>query len=100
MYFSLLLIVSYRKFFSIVSFVLSALLTLLIMKQVQLHKSALNSDFHGVQKVHSHFVARIGRLSIFLAVGLVRQYRSGVCRVVSWMLSLLLGKKEAYADTP
>jgi len=52
----------------IVSFVASALLTLLVVKQVRLHGPALDADFHGVQKVHSHSVARIGGLPIFLAV--------------------------------
>lgn len=75
----------------IVSFVVSALLTLLIIKQVRLHSSALDSDFHGVQKVHTHSVARIGGLSIFLAVVLgawVSIWRLPL--MTYWMLSLLL----------
>lgn len=82
----------------ILSFVVSALLTLLIIKQVQWHKSALDSDFHGVQKVHSHSVARIGGLSIFMAVALgavVSVWRLPV--MASWMLSLLLCSGIAFA---
>eukprot|EP01133_Synstelium_polycarpum_P019265 gene19265-23076_t len=75
----------------IVSFVVSALLTLLIIKQVRVHGSALDSDIHGVQKVHSHSVARIGGLSIFLAVVVsawVLIWR--LPPMTYWMLSLLL----------
>ena len=52
----------------LVAFVVSALFTLLVIKQVKLHGPALDSNFNGVQKVHTHDVARIGGLSIFLAV--------------------------------
>jgi UDP-N-acetylmuramyl pentapeptide phosphotransferase/UDP-N-acetylglucosamine-1-phosphate transferase len=52
----------------LVSFVAAALLTLLVIKQAKLHGPALDSDFIGVQKVHSHAVARIGGLPIFVAV--------------------------------
>ncbi|MES2742407.1 MAG: glycosyltransferase [Pseudomonadota bacterium] len=75
----------------IVSFVASALLTLLVIKQSRLHGPALDSDFHGVQKVHSHVVSRIGGLSIFLAVMLsaaISVWRLPV--MASWMLSLIL----------
>lgn len=51
-----------------VSFAWSAVLTLLVIKQSRLHGSALDADFGGVQKVHSHSVARIGGLPIFLAM--------------------------------
>ncbi|HEY1042329.1 MAG TPA: glycosyltransferase, partial [Telluria sp.] len=51
----------------LVSFAASALLTLLVIKQVTLHGPALDRDFESVQKVHAHEVARIGGLSIFLA---------------------------------
>jgi UDP-N-acetylmuramyl pentapeptide phosphotransferase/UDP-N-acetylglucosamine-1-phosphate transferase len=75
----------------LVSFAVSALLTLLVIKQVRLHGPALDSDFHGVQKVHAHKVARIGGLSIFLSVALsacISIWR--VPAMTSWMLSLLL----------
>jgi UDP-N-acetylmuramyl pentapeptide phosphotransferase/UDP-N-acetylglucosamine-1-phosphate transferase len=51
-----------------VSFGVSALLTLLVIKQAGLHGTALDSDFLGVQKVHCHPVARIGGLPIFIAM--------------------------------
>lgn len=54
----------------IVSFVAAALLTLLVIKHSKLHGPALDVNFDGVQKVHSHAVARIGGLPIFLAVAL------------------------------
>lgn len=52
----------------LVSFFFSALLTLLVIKQVRVHGRALDSDFGGVQKVHAHNVARIGGIPIFIAV--------------------------------
>src|SRR5450830_701229 len=87
-----------KMFSFIVSFVASALLTLLIIKQVRLHSSALDSDFHGVQKVHSHSVARIGGLSIFLAVvisAFVSIWR--LPAMTYWMLSLILCSGIAFA---
>lgn len=52
----------------LVSFGASALLTLLVIKQARLHGPALDADFAGVQKVHSHAVARIGGLPIYIAL--------------------------------
>lgn len=75
----------------LVSFAVSALLTLLVIKQVRLHGPALDSDFKGVQKVHAHKVARIGGLSIFLSVAMsacISIWR--VPSMTTWMLSLLL----------
>lgn len=75
----------------LVSFVASALLTLLVIKQVKLHGPALDADFNGVQKVHSHEVARIGGLPIFLAVVIsscISIWR--VPEMGAWVLSLLL----------
>jgi len=74
----------------LVSFIASALLTLLVIKEAKLHGPALDSDFNGVQKVHSHSVARIGGLSIFLAVALsacISIWR--VPAMTTWMLSLI-----------
>jgi UDP-N-acetylmuramyl pentapeptide phosphotransferase/UDP-N-acetylglucosamine-1-phosphate transferase len=48
----------------LLSFIASALLTLLVIKEARLHGPALDSNFDGVQKVHAHNVARIGGLSI------------------------------------
>lgn len=75
----------------LVSFVASALLTLLVIKQVTLHGPALDRDFESVQKVHVHEVARIGGLSIFLATVLsacITVWR--VPMLSNWMFSLLL----------
>jgi UDP-N-acetylmuramyl pentapeptide phosphotransferase/UDP-N-acetylglucosamine-1-phosphate transferase len=52
----------------LVSFAFSALLTLLVIKQSKLHEAALDCDFRGVQRAHTHLVARIGGLPIYLAV--------------------------------
>jgi UDP-N-acetylmuramyl pentapeptide phosphotransferase/UDP-N-acetylglucosamine-1-phosphate transferase len=82
----------------LVSFVASALLTLLVIKQVKLHGPALDTNFSGVQKVHSHLVARIGGLSIFLAV--VMSAGMSIWRLpvlANWMLSLLLCSSIAFA---
>jgi UDP-N-acetylmuramyl pentapeptide phosphotransferase/UDP-N-acetylglucosamine-1-phosphate transferase len=54
----------------LVSFVASALLTLLVIRHSTLHGPALDNNFAAVQKVHAHAVARIGGLPIFLAVAL------------------------------
>lgn len=52
----------------LISFLLSALFSLLIVKQSTLHDAALDSDLLGVQKVHTHAVPRIGGIGIFSAV--------------------------------
>jgi UDP-N-acetylmuramyl pentapeptide phosphotransferase/UDP-N-acetylglucosamine-1-phosphate transferase len=81
----------------LVSFVLSALLTLLVIKQAGLHGPALDADFAAVQKVHSHNVARIGGLPIFLAVACtaaISMWR--VPPIALWLLSLLLCSSIAF----
>lgn len=81
----------------LVSFISSALLTLLVIKQVRLHGPALDADFAAVQKVHSHSVARIGGLPIFLAV--VISAAISIWRVpamAGWLLSLLLCSSIAF----
>src|SRR5665647_1893663 len=75
----------------LVSFVSSALLTFLVIKHVGLHGPALDADFASVQKVHSHSVARIGGLPIFMAVlisAAISIWR--VPPMAGWLLSLLL----------
>lgn len=75
----------------LVSFVASALLTLLVIKHAKLHGPALDADFAGVQKVHSHAVARIGGLPIFLSVVLcacISVWR--VPTMMQWLFPLLL----------
>jgi UDP-N-acetylmuramyl pentapeptide phosphotransferase/UDP-N-acetylglucosamine-1-phosphate transferase len=54
----------------LISFIVSALLTLLVIKQAKLHGASLDFDLSGVQKVHAHAVPRIGGLCIFLAVSI------------------------------
>src|SRR4051812_38167456 len=81
----------------LVSFVSSALLTLLVIKQVSLHGPAMDADFLGVQKVHSHAVARIGGLPIFLAVAIsacISIWR--LPPLAGWILPLLLCSAVAF----
>ncbi len=52
----------------LISLVVSALLTLFVIKYEKLHQASLDFDLHGVQKVHAYAVPRIGGLCIFLAV--------------------------------
>ncbi len=82
----------------LVSFAFAALLTLLVIRQARLHGPALDADFSAVQKVHSHYVARIGGLPIFLAVALtaaISMWR--VPPIALWLLSLLLCSSIAFA---
>jgi UDP-N-acetylmuramyl pentapeptide phosphotransferase/UDP-N-acetylglucosamine-1-phosphate transferase len=82
----------------LVSFVASALLTLLVIKHSKLHGPALDNNFSGVQKVHSHDVARIGGLPIFLAV--TTSAAISVWREPSlgyWLLALLVCSSIAFA---
>lgn len=81
----------------LVSFIASALLTLLIIKQARLHGPGLDADFRSVQKVHAHAVARIGGLPIFLsfvfgaAISTWRAPEMGV-----WLPSLILCSLAAF----
>jgi UDP-N-acetylmuramyl pentapeptide phosphotransferase/UDP-N-acetylglucosamine-1-phosphate transferase len=50
------------------SFLVSTLMTLLVIRQAKLHGAALDSDLMGVQKVHAKAVPRIGGIGIFFAV--------------------------------
>ena len=52
----------------LISFIASALFTLLIIKRAHLHEAALDSDLTGVQKVHAEAVPRIGGAGIFMSV--------------------------------
>lgn len=81
----------------LVSFISSALLTLLVIKQVRLHGAALDANFTGVQKVHAHSVSRIGGLPIFLAVlisAAISIWR--VPLMSSWLITLLLCSSIAF----
>jgi UDP-N-acetylmuramyl pentapeptide phosphotransferase/UDP-N-acetylglucosamine-1-phosphate transferase len=82
----------------LVSFVASALLTLLVIKHARLHGPALDSDFGAVQKVHTHAVARIGGIPIFLAVvisGCISVWR--VPLMAQWLMWLMLSALVAFA---
>jgi UDP-N-acetylmuramyl pentapeptide phosphotransferase/UDP-N-acetylglucosamine-1-phosphate transferase len=52
----------------LVSFAFSALLTLLVSSSQNCTKRRLTATFRGVQRAHTHLVARIGGLPIYLAV--------------------------------
>ena len=81
----------------LLSFVSSALLTLLVIKHSKLHGPALDNNFSGVQKVHLHDVARIGGLPIFLAVAISAGI--SVWREPSlgyWLLALLVCSSIAF----
>jgi UDP-N-acetylmuramyl pentapeptide phosphotransferase/UDP-N-acetylglucosamine-1-phosphate transferase len=75
----------------LVSFVVSALLTLLVIKHSKLHGRALDNNFTGVQKVHMYAVARIGGLPIFLAVALTAVLSIWREPTLGYSLMMLLG---------
>src|SRR5580658_3325395 len=78
-------------------FLISALLTLIVIRQAKLHGAALDSNLSGVQKVHAHVVPRIGGIGIFLAVvaaGLVSVWRAPP--VGQAILSLLVCSSVAF----
>jgi len=52
----------------LISFIVAALLTLLVIKHGSGHDAVLDSDLEGVQKVHARAVPRIGGAGIFFAV--------------------------------
>ncbi|WP_050479299.1 MraY family glycosyltransferase [Herbaspirillum rhizosphaerae] len=52
----------------LISFVISAVLTLLVIRHAHFHETGLDVDLDGVQKVHAHAVPRIGGLCIFATV--------------------------------
>ncbi|WP_288381457.1 glycosyltransferase family 4 protein [uncultured Massilia sp.] len=73
-----------------VSFVSCALLTLLVIKYAKRNGTALDNNYGGVQKFHSHSVARIGGVPIYLAVlitGAISSLREG--GYGAWMAPLL-----------
>ena len=74
-----------------ISFIVSAVFTLLIIKQVRWHGAALDSDIIGVQKFHTLAVPRIGGLSIVFAVictSILTIYR--VPHLAYWIGAMLL----------
>jgi UDP-N-acetylmuramyl pentapeptide phosphotransferase/UDP-N-acetylglucosamine-1-phosphate transferase len=66
----LLNVVGARKEMStfFISFTVSTLMTLLLIKQARRYGTALDSDLIGVQKVHATAVPRIGGVAIFFGV--------------------------------
>lgn len=81
-----------------VSFGVSALLTLLVIKQSRLHGPALDLDFHGVQKVHAYPVARIGGLPILLSILISAMFSLLINPAMGpWLFSLLLCASIAFA---
>ncbi len=51
-----------------ISFILSSLITLLVIKKAKWYTAAMDTDVLGVQKFHSRAVPRIGGIGIILAV--------------------------------
>jgi|SRR5450830_298011 len=68
----------------LISFVISAVLTLLVIRHAHFHGAGLDVDLDGVQKVHAHAVPRIGGLCIFAtvivssAISVLRSHQLGV----------------------
>jgi UDP-N-acetylmuramyl pentapeptide phosphotransferase/UDP-N-acetylglucosamine-1-phosphate transferase len=81
----------------LISFFISAILTLLIIRHASLHESVLDSDLTGVQKVHAKAVPRIGGVSIFLSVilcGMFTIWRAPP--IGTWIALLLLCSSVAF----
>ena len=81
----------------LLSFIVSALLTLLIIKHGKLRGAALDNDLLSVQKVHAQAVPRIGGAGIFLAVvlsGLLAMLRTP--HIGEGLLLLLLCSSVAF----
>ncbi|WP_019141896.1 glycosyltransferase family 4 protein [Noviherbaspirillum massiliense] len=74
----------------LISFIASALLTLLLIKQSKLHQAALDSDLSGVQKVHSSAVPRIGGIGIFASVILTSLFATWRAPLIGQGILLLL----------
>jgi UDP-N-acetylmuramyl pentapeptide phosphotransferase/UDP-N-acetylglucosamine-1-phosphate transferase len=75
----------------LLSFFISSLLTLLVIKQARQHDAALDSDLNGVQKVHVHAVPRIGGVGIYLAVVVVGVFATWRAPFIGRGILLLLG---------
>lgn len=81
-----------------VSFGVSALLTLLVIKQDRLHGRALDGDFLAVQKVHVHQVARIGGLPILLSIVAAGLLSLAINPALGpWLFGLVLCASVAFA---
>lgn len=81
-----------------VSFGVSALLTLLVIKQGWLHGPALDTDFRAVQKVHAYPVARIGGLPILLGILISAMISQRINPAMGpWLFPLILCAAIAFA---
>ncbi|MBC7415397.1 MAG: glycosyltransferase family 4 protein [Herminiimonas sp.] len=74
----------------LISFYLSALCTLLIIKFGKRHSAMLDSDLASVQKVHLEAVPRIGGIGIFVAVMLTGAYTTWRAPAIGTWIALLL----------
>lgn len=75
----------------LVSFLISAVLTMLTVRHSKLHGLALDRDMSGVQKFHAKAVPRIGGLSIFFSVVVVFAVSGWRApHMAQWLLLLLL----------
>jgi UDP-N-acetylmuramyl pentapeptide phosphotransferase/UDP-N-acetylglucosamine-1-phosphate transferase len=80
-----------------ISFIASALFTLLIIKQARWHGAALDSDIIGVQKVHTRAVPRIGGLSIVFAVICTSMFTIWrVPELANWIGAMVLSSLVAF----
>ena len=74
----------------LISFCLSAMCTLLIIKLGKHHYATLDSDLASVQKVHLEAVPRIGGIGIFVAVLLTSAYTIWRVPVIGQWIALLI----------
>jgi UDP-N-acetylmuramyl pentapeptide phosphotransferase/UDP-N-acetylglucosamine-1-phosphate transferase len=82
----------------LISFYLSAICTLLIIKMSKRHAAMLDWDLASVQKVHAQAVPRIGGIGIFIAVFLTAGYTIyRVDGIGKWIASLILCATVAFA---
>lgn len=82
----------------LISFFISAILTLLVIRHSTRHEAAMDTDLSGIQKVHIEAVSRIGGVSIFLAVvlcGLYTIYRAPL--IGNWITLLMVCSAVAFA---
>lgn len=83
---------------TIVSFLVSLLVTLLIIRFAHTNKKMLDCDLHGIQKIHATPVPRIGGLAIFLAAvaGCITLYSRDVGSAM-WGATLLVSAFAAFS---
>ncbi|GAC1415093.1 MAG: glycosyltransferase [Burkholderiaceae bacterium] len=74
----------------LISFTLSAICTLLIIKLGTKHFATLDSDLASVQKVHGEAVPRVGGFGIFIAVVLTSAYTTWRAPMIGRWIALLM----------